>query len=102
MRPLIPVPVRPTLIQSLCSKTTLLQEFAIVLMMLQCSLSLMHTSWPRVLIIYAPTNTTQDDAVKQLGRQLQDSIQQGTGSSGLHTFVNYGKSIDSHVVIYFN
>ena len=43
------------------------------------------------LIIYAPTNKTQDDAVKQLGTQLREIIREGTESSELHTYVNYGE-----------
>ncbi|XPS73272.1 hypothetical protein M3J09_005422 [Ascochyta lentis] len=41
------------------------------------------------LIIYASANKTQDDAVKQLGSQLREIIREGTGSSELHTYVNY-------------
>jgi hypothetical protein len=45
------------------------------------------------LIIYAPTNKTQDDAVKSLGTQLREIIREGTGNSEIHTYVNYGKLI---------
>ncbi|KAJ4312741.1 hypothetical protein N0V94_007294 [Neodidymelliopsis sp. IMI 364377] len=41
------------------------------------------------LIIYAPTNSTRDVAVKELGTQLRDIIREGTGSEELHTYVNY-------------
>lgn len=41
------------------------------------------------LIIYASGNKTQDDAVKELGSQLREIIREGTGSSELHTYVNY-------------
>ena len=44
------------------------------------------------LIIYAPTDKTRDDAVKQLGSQLREILREGTGSEELHTYVNYGKS----------
>ncbi|KAL5119207.1 hypothetical protein ACEQ8H_002918 [Pleosporales sp. CAS-2024a] len=41
------------------------------------------------LIIYAPTNKTRDTAVERLGQQLREIIREGTGSSELHTYVNY-------------
>ncbi|KAI4647672.1 hypothetical protein J4E93_004082 [Alternaria ventricosa] len=41
------------------------------------------------LIIYNSTGKAQDDAVKKLGTQLRDIIREGTGSSELHTYVNY-------------
>ncbi|KAH6629015.1 hypothetical protein C7974DRAFT_453544 [Boeremia exigua] len=41
------------------------------------------------LIIYAPSSTAEDDAVKQLGNQLREVLREGTGSEELHTYVNY-------------
>jgi hypothetical protein len=41
------------------------------------------------LIIYGPTNKTGDDAVAHLGNQLRDILHEGTGSSELHTYLNY-------------
>jgi len=41
------------------------------------------------LIIYNSTGQAQDEAVKQLGTQLREIIREGTGSSELHTYVNY-------------
>lgn len=41
------------------------------------------------LIIYAPNGTARDTAVNQLGNKLRGILQQGTGSSELHTYVNY-------------
>jgi hypothetical protein len=41
------------------------------------------------LIIYAPADAAQDAAVAQLGNKLRQIIQEGTGSSELHSYVNY-------------
>jgi hypothetical protein len=41
------------------------------------------------LIIYAPTDAARDAEVKKLGDQLREIIREGTGSSELHTYVNY-------------
>jgi hypothetical protein len=41
------------------------------------------------LIIYAPTDAARDAEVKALGDQLREIIRAGTGSSELHTYVNY-------------
>jgi hypothetical protein len=41
------------------------------------------------LIIYAPNGTAIDAAVAQLGNSLREIIREGTGSTDLHTYVNY-------------
>lgn len=41
------------------------------------------------LIIYGSTGAEQDAEVEKLGNQLRDIIHEGTGSSELHTYVNY-------------
>jgi hypothetical protein len=41
------------------------------------------------LIIYAPNGAAQDAAVEKLGQQLRNIILEGTGSSELHSYVNY-------------
>jgi hypothetical protein len=41
------------------------------------------------LIIYAPEDAARDAAVKELGNKLRDIIREGTGSSELHSYVNY-------------
>ncbi len=41
------------------------------------------------LIIYAPSTPAVDAAVESLGDQLRNIILQGTGSSDIHSYVNY-------------
>ncbi|OAL03619.1 FAD-binding domain-containing protein [Phaeosphaeriaceae sp. SRC1lsM3a] len=41
------------------------------------------------LIIYGPTDQARDEEVKKLGNDLREIIREGTGSSELHTYVNY-------------
>jgi hypothetical protein len=41
------------------------------------------------LIIYAPNGTAQDAAVEKLGQELRNIILEGTGSTELHSYVNY-------------
>lgn len=41
------------------------------------------------LIIYGPTDKARDAAVEKLGNELREIIREGTGSSELHTYVNY-------------
>jgi len=41
------------------------------------------------LIIYAPTDAARDAEVKALGEKLREIVRAGTGSSELHTYVNY-------------
>jgi hypothetical protein len=41
------------------------------------------------LIIYGSTGKEQDKAVEKLGNDLREIIREGTGSSELHTYVNY-------------
>ncbi|KNG44194.1 FAD-binding domain-containing protein [Stemphylium lycopersici] len=41
------------------------------------------------LIIYNSTGEAQDESVRELGVQLRNIIQEGTGSEELHTYVNY-------------
>jgi hypothetical protein len=41
------------------------------------------------LIIYAPTDAARDAEVKKIGNDVREILRQGTGSSELHTYVNY-------------
>jgi hypothetical protein len=41
------------------------------------------------LIIYGSTGKEMDDEVEKLGNELREIIREGTGSSELHTYVNY-------------
>jgi hypothetical protein len=41
------------------------------------------------LIIHAPNGTAVDAAVEKLGNSLREVIREGTGSTELHTYVNY-------------
>lgn len=41
------------------------------------------------LIIYGPTDKARDDEAELLGNQLREIIREETGSSELHTYVNY-------------
>lgn len=43
------------------------------------------------LIIYAPSDKTEDAFVKKLGDNLREIIREGTGSKELHAYVNYCK-----------
>ncbi|KAJ4363215.1 hypothetical protein N0V83_010335 [Neocucurbitaria cava] len=41
------------------------------------------------LIIYEPTDKARDTAVGQLGNKLREIIREGTGSTEVHSYVNY-------------